>query len=719
MIRSRTLRAILTLTLLAFAAGLAGPSSGLALERSFPLNFEQVPIDRLIERVGNETHRTILFDEQVRGNVTVVAKRPVTESEAWAILNECLSLLGFSLLPSTVDNWRIVKVADAVGEAPFVDSVGSTSGFFVTALIPLENADLGAVLNVLQPLSGSRVTLVPFEKTNSLIASGPEREIARLTTIADELDLVDEFKLHVRVLRYRGIDEVEPIVEARLESDRLTERQLQIWSDQRTNSILFRGNEQEVSRLERLLDRLDRPVEGEGQIRVLHVLNRDAEEIAELIRDLGTSPAGVRNASGNFVESAGLAGAVFSIAVDKRSRSLVVIANNTTQNAIRELLETLDELPQQIAVDLTISELRTPKNFTLGFGFTVPFSTGNNPTDVSGVIISSPRPGGFLQTSPDPQSTFFGRVTRDPGVPFTIDAGDGIEIPILQSGTIEGRDFSARTEILIQPSLIVTVGERHEIFVGTNVPVPVTDNSANAGSTLAALSRTTVFERQDIGIRVIIEAKAGHEGKIQLGLDIDISALAPSIAGDITQVGPTFIHQQLTLTARLDDGETAIVAMNREGVEVRGRSGVPWLSSIPVIGWFFSGKVENEQDVRLVIAVRARRVSTPAELAADSIRRRLAFQRQNARGVSLPSAKGPVFGVRVTTRVREDDAEAIAEGLSRAGHRTIVHAWSLSDEDFFDVYIVSLVSMAEAAEVAGELSRAGWTADLVVFPKRS
>ena len=299
---------------------------------------------------------------------------------------------------------------------------------------------------------------------------------------------------------------------------------------------------------------------------------------------------------------------------------------------------------------------------------------------------------------------------------------------------IDAGEFEARTEVLIQPSLVVTAGERHEIFVGNNVPVPVTENGGLAGGTGTTdpgdgspltqvqnlLSRTIRFERTDIGIRLEIEAKAGHEGKIQLDLDVEISSLAPSLAGDVTAVGPTFIEQNLTVSARLDDGETAILAVDRLRKETRGRSGVPWLSDLPFLGWLFSRDVELDEDVRLVIAAHAHRVSSPAELVANSIRRRLTFQRQNARESHLPLAsESAPFGVRVTTRSREDDAKAIAEGLRLRGHETKVQRWSVAGDEFFDVYVLSLESMADAAEVANVLSGEGWEPDLVVLPTRS
>ena len=135
----------------------------------------------------------------------------------------------------------------------------------------------------------------------------------------------------------------------------------------------------------------------------------------------------------------------------------MVSTDPATHIIIREVLETLDELPQQIAVDITVSEVRTPRSFTLGFGFSVPFSASD---DVSGFVQSSPVSGG-LPTEAPPGTSFFGRVTRDTGVSFALPGGGGVEIPILQTGVVSAGDFTARTYVLIQPSLIVTAGEQH------------------------------------------------------------------------------------------------------------------------------------------------------------------------------------------------------------------------------------------------------------------
>jgi len=716
---SRGASAIVPAILLTLVVGLGLPSPGSAAERTFTLNFKRVPISTVIDRVAKETRRPIIFDEQVRGNVSIVTRRPVTESEAWSILDASLSMLGFSLLPSTVENWRISRVADAVGESPFVTGERSETDTFVTTMFSLSAPDMRAAMNVLEPLAGARVTLVPFEPSHSVIASGPEREIGRLITIADELNRVDEYELRARVLRYRNVADVADILEARIESGGISNRVLQIWSDERTNSILYRGTDEESQHLRTFLDKLDRPVEGTGRVRILRVLNRDPDEMGELLREL----ARPRQTSERVELAFGaeeLAGAKFTLVVDKPSRSIVVSADETTHEKVRRVLEILDVQPQLIGVDVTVSELNTPRSFNLGFGFSLPFSSGSDANDFSAIIASAP-PGGLLAL-PNEQTTLFGRVTHDNGVPFTIPGDDGVEIPILQTGVIRGGEFTVRTEVLLQPNLIVTAGERHEIFVGSNIPVPVSSEPESRivnGVDLSALQRTITVERTDIGIKLGIEATAGREGKIQLDLELDISNVTESAAGPVEDVGPTFTHQTLNARARLEDGETAIIAVSRQGIEARARSGVPWLSEIPFIGWFFSTDGEQDRDVRLVISARARRISSPEMLVADTIRRRLALQRRNARGKAFPTSEGPPYAVRVTTRQREDDAQAIHDGLGLEGYRTLVHKWSYQGSDYFDVYIIALDSMATAAEIANVLLQAGWQADLVVLPTKS
>ena len=230
----------MTLAVVVVCLGLGGPVRSQA--QTISLNQQRADITQLIKQVGEATGRTILYDDSVRGVVSIVAKRPVSLDEAWSMLDSSLAVRGFSLVPSTEGMWRIAKVADAVGESPYVDDLDRYRDSYVTSLIPLRIAKAQTVLSVLEPLAGSSVTLVPFANTNSLIASGPERRIARLTTLADAIDQVDERPVSFRVIRYRDVEDIVVWIESFLDSSELSVNDVEIWSDERTNSLIFRAS---------------------------------------------------------------------------------------------------------------------------------------------------------------------------------------------------------------------------------------------------------------------------------------------------------------------------------------------------------------------------------------------------------------------------------------------------------------------------------------------
>lgn len=790
--RSRILAAIPAILLAALALVLAlalaiGPLAALVApaparaavpaDARLMLNQKRMEIAKLIELVSKETGRTILYDEQVRGLVSLVSKRPVTPDEAWEILASALQMLGFSLLPSTVDQWRIARVAEAVGESPFVGTARRESDRYVTALIPLEFANLQAVLSVLQPLGGTSVTLVAIEQTNSLIASGPERAIARLTALADELDRFEERALRQRVLRHRDVADVEAMIQAQFDAGRFDARALELWSDARTNSLIFRGTDDAVDRLIAFIERIDEPLEGEGEIRVLRILNRDAADIARILGgqvpsgagssstgrtrdrsqgtdrtdDAGRDSEGLEDASADLDDSGGvddsgqaqgqgadgadaassidvaalLGGEDYSIAVDSATRSLVVRASRRGHAVIRELVEELDASPQLIAVDVTVSEVRTPTTWALALSWHLPLLPGDSLDELVGRIVSIPVPGRGLGTVPIDDGALFGRVSRDSGLDFEVPGEGGVQIPLEDTVVIDAADRKIRVDVLIQPSLVLIAGEEHEIFVGANVPIPVSSGSpfdtvSTAGGGVAVPSLRIDFNREDIGVRLTLAAQAGEEGPIQLDIDAELSDVAPSLAGDPAKVGPTLTKRLLSAKARLDDGETAILGLDRENRETTSQGGTPWLADIPLIGWFFKARGEQVSDVRVVIAARARRLRTPSELVADTIRRRLVLERQRLRAADLPPSGGAPYGVRVTTRTLEDDALAIAGDLERRGHEAVVHRWLSADRrPLFDVYVLGLDSMVDAGELAQRLAEDGWDADLVVFTSRS
>jgi general secretion pathway protein D len=103
---------------------------------------------------------------------------------------------------------------------------------------------------------------------------------------------------------------------------------------------------------------------------------------------------------------------------------------------------------------------------------------------------------------------------------------------------------------------------------------------------------------------------------VTLDLKLDISAVASS-AG--FQGLPTFTSRQVNSVIRLRDGETNILAGLIRDSERRGLTGLPGLSSVPILGRIFSRNQVEGQQTDIVMTLTPH-VVRRAELSEKDLR---------------------------------------------------------------------------------------------------
>ena len=77
---------------------------------------------------------------------------------------------------------------------------------------------------------------------------------------------------------------------------------------------------------------------------------------------------------------------------------------------------------------------------------------------------------------------------------------------------------------------------------------------------------------------------------------------------------------------RLEPGRVAVIGWSRIPSLNRTVTGVPFLMDIPVIGQFFRSTSESEVEMTLIIAVRAERQLSEAEVLTSWMRRELSTE---------------------------------------------------------------------------------------------
>jgi len=699
--------------------------------RTIAVHYDQREIATVVEKIARATGRRYLFGDTLRGRISITVPDRVSHEEAIALMNAALRIKGFAALPVGKDMTKIVPIAETNTGAPLVmgplDAEGERP---ITTLIRLQNAGAHSVAMTLRPYVSSAGLALAYPPSNSLILAGTEARVSRLITIARILDQAADEDILVRALRYRSAEIIAEILDLRFNQGVVAAHQVRIWTDARTNQIIVSAPSEKVSAVRDAITAIDTPDRGSGLMRVIHILNRDADEVAEILRSMqaGTAEVGRQVAGGEAVElGEGLSGRSYSVTVDPATRSLLLASDSGTLDLLLEIIGLLDQLPSRIVVDVLVFELTRPSGFKLGVDYFLPLLEPASVSDpavflssgASSVLNPLGIPNTGVPSGPSTGDFVFGRYTRAP-LQLSLDSGSGEPITISiprENVSFQAGESTAETNILLHPHIVAMSGEEHEIFVGSEIPVPIGSSGslAEPGGVDLGLSQRQIIERREVGIRLRVKPTVGIEGTVILDLKLETSAIQSSIAGSVEQVGPTFAQRTLETTLRLSEGQIAVIGTNNGSAYSESRVGVPFLKDIPFFGWLFGSVQKTRIESDLLIVVEAEILRHPSEDIAHSIRREIAMERAMSRVADLRGVDGEPFAVLLETVDRASKARRIAEAFAEDGFQTRVTDWKSTGGRLWDVYLTNFETFEMAGGVARRLFDAGWSPEVTAL----
>src|SRR5581483_10382984 len=117
------------------------------------------------------------------------------------------------------------------------------------------------------------------------------------------------------------------------------------------------------------------------------------------------------------------------------------------------------------------------------------------------------------------------------------------------------------TQLLANPELRISEGEKATLHIGNRIPVPVsTFTSISTGTTSGSFAPVTSYQYQDVGIKVSIEPRVHHNREVTLKLTVEVSNLGAPVVVQGQAPQPTFATRTIESTIRLKDGETNFLA---------------------------------------------------------------------------------------------------------------------------------------------------------------
>lgn len=243
--------------------------------------------------------------------------------------------------------------------------------------------------------------------------------------------------------------------------------------------------------------------------------------------------------------------------------------------AAERILSALDKARAEVVVEVEILEVNRTRLQDYGLEIT---SGLRDVEGVAGAVFPDPTQRNTLNVNPYKTANLV--VTSLPGVIYRLLRADGA------------------TRLLASPQLRATEGQTAQARFGDQVPVPVTTFTPIAQGGISQQPITS-FEYKNVGVNIDITPRVHDDGDVTLGLKLDVSALgAPGFQGL-----PTFSSRQVTSVIRLRDGETNLLAGLIRDSERDALSGLPGLSSVPLLGRLFSRNRKEGQQTDIIMTL--------------------------------------------------------------------------------------------------------------------
>jgi len=530
--------------------------------------------------------------EKNREKVILNLQQPVTRTELFTLASNLLSERKIQV--SSKDNIIFFSKKDSSTKANTAIGIGSEESDIpnvqgkIIQLIPYVYNSSGGISRIVTKLSDASV--YAYDDQKLMVVEGVRDEVIRVQRLVQMLDVPAIKGRDIRMLNisYVSVDDIIKNI-----SSLLKEEGLRVGSSGDTalvpiesqNAIVVYSSNRTIG--ERVVDwaeKLDKPATGDKPS--FYIFRPKYSKAVDINEALSSFFGGGSKDGGVVIKDSKSFGNV-KISVDKVQNSLLINATSSEYKNLLSLLKKLDQLPGQVALDVTIAEVDLSDDFKAGITSLVVDSAKDN--GKSGKINMTP---------------FSGRV----GIEAIVGAAT-INMEMLE----EKKDV----KVLSRPYIVVQDGQSASINSGKQVPVQVGQTVSDGGN------KTTEVQYRNTGIHLSVTPTINSDGIIALQVAQSVSNTEKGPA----TLNPIITNRSVTTQVMVGDGKTAILGGLVQEDKSKGHNGVPILKDIPLIGGLFSGHTDSFSRSELVILITPRilRSTTDLDEFSNSVEKVFSF----------------------------------------------------------------------------------------------
>ncbi|MBW7956478.1 MAG: type II secretion system secretin GspD [Deltaproteobacteria bacterium] len=568
------------------------------------LNFVDVEIASLVRIMSEITGKNFIYDETLRGRVTIIAPGRLTSEEALNIFVSALEIKNFTLIEA--DGFYKIIPASAARQSgtPVVrDPQAARPDEYIVRLVPLSYIPVQDAFSAVQPLISRNGQISVFGTRNALLLVDTANNIEKILTILTTMDAPAALtEPEIVYLKYAQAEVVAQILrreEQRRTGIRREDADSSIIPDERLNAVILSDALEDREFYKEFIALLDvPPPEASSRINVYYLENADAEDLARVLDALlrpGAAPAAEQPPGAQRITQE-LTGSI-RITPSRASNALIIMASPADYRNIIQVVEMLDRRPRQVFVEAMITEVTVDKAIELGTRFRLTAKKDNEPVAIGGVgVVDATAVQNILNGLAGLTVGGLGNlltipVTRADGTTFNLTA-PGFAVLFSLS------EFKDIVNVLSTPQILTSDNSEAEIMVGENVPFL---SSLERQPTTQGQPVLQSIERRDVGIRLRIRPKISEGDFVRLDIYQEISAISPTRTGGASDIITT--KRSASTSVVVKNNQTVVIGGLIQNRSTNNTTKVPLLGDIPLLGWLFKSKRDQTQKTNLLVFI--------------------------------------------------------------------------------------------------------------------
>ncbi len=264
-----------------------------------------------------------------------------------------------------------------------------------------------------------------------------------------------------------------------------------------------------------------------------------------------------------------------------------------------DIIDQLDIRRAQVLVEAVIAEVSSDRVEELGVQW------GAIGSSAAGVLSFSERQTGIVDLAAGIDAYLGGEVASPPGLSDGLTVGAaGQSGNNAIAGLVNMLQRDSATNILSTPSLLTLDNEEAEIVVGQNVPFVVGRSIEDSGQAFDTI------RREDVGVKLRVRPQINQGNAVRMEIEQEVSQLAPGTAGAADLITNT---RTLTTHVLVDDGDMLVLGGLIEEQQTDQEAGVPGLGNIPGLGRLFRADRNQTEKRNLMVFLHPRIVRDSAD----------------------------------------------------------------------------------------------------------